>query len=344
MARAGGADGGARPAAIPMGTRVRLKVRTIGGWKGEAVVIAYEGGLIEAIKEDNLDWTGIIICRREEISVVNEQWSLAADAVRRINSRGESVSGVIQAHGRLVLPRQQSSHQQDSGTCEMSRLFDKTTINVPGARPQPAYLIECSKCGETEKVTTSTNGKTMAPEGIAAKFRNIGWIVGSRHSHDICPKCQTKRESRYAPFTIKKQAELPVSEVTATIDAPREMSKADRRVILAKIEDVYLDETSGYRSGWSDQKVADDLGVPRAWVKMLREENFGSEGANEEVVKLLGEAKEVVACFKAQVDRYAEAKSSILASIERGDKEWFDLAGKIDSICGRIAKIEKQFK
>jgi hypothetical protein len=337
MARAGGAIGGARPAAVSVGARVRLNVRTIGGWKGEAVVIASEGGLIEAIKEDNLSWTGIIICGREEISIIKEQWSLAADAVRRIDARGESVRGVIEAHDRLVAPRQQSRLKQDSEPCDMSRLFDKTTINVPGARPQPAYLIECSKCGETEKVTTSTNGKTMAPEGIAAKFRNIGWIVGSRHSHDICPKCQPKRESRYTPFTIKKQAELPVSEATAPIDAPREMSKADRRVILAKIEDVYLDETSGYGTGWSDQKVADDLGVPRAWVKFLREENFGSEGANEEVVKLLADAKALGEQFEA-------AKQSAMAEVARADAAIRKVASQIDEIIGRVSAIEKRFK
>lgn len=74
-------------------------------------------------------------------------------------------------------------------------------------------------------------------------------------------------------------------------EPPREMSRDDRRVIFSKIDAVYLDEKRGYSAGWNDETIAKDLGVPRAWVTKIREENFGTEGNAEDVIKLTTDMK-----------------------------------------------------
>lgn len=81
----------------------------------------------------------------------------------------------------------------------------------------------------------------------------------------------------------------PVSTPSET--PPREMSRDDRRVIFAKLDEVYLDEKRGYDSGWSDHKVASDLGVPRKWVEIIRAENFGAIGTNEDMADFLSKAE-----------------------------------------------------
>ena len=53
-----------------------------------------------------------------------------------------------------------------------------------------------------------------------------------------------------------------------------------KRLILDKLNDVYLNEKEGYSADWTDRKVADDLGCPLAWVTQLREVNFGPHGSN----------------------------------------------------------------
>ena len=72
-------------------------------------------------------------------------------------------------------------------------------------------------------------------------------------------------------------------------DPPPVMTKEDRRIIFAGIDDHYVDESTGYKPGWSDQKIATDLNVPLAWVRTIREDNFGPEvgdAINQELKKL----------------------------------------------------------
>lgn len=56
---------------------------------------------------------------------------------------------------------------------------------------------------------------------------------------------------------------------------PRALTRDDRRIIFAKLEDCYIDEKAGYAAGWNDERVAKELGVPRAWIEEVREQNFG---------------------------------------------------------------------
>lgn len=74
--------------------------------------------------------------------------------------------------------------------------------------------------------------------------------------------------------------------------------------------------------------MASDLGVPQAWVKTIREENFGSEGTNEDLKALIAEAREVEKVITEIVaDLNARAPSS-----------------KIADILSRLSKIEKDMK
>lgn len=87
------------------------------------------------------------------------------------------------------------------------------------------------------------------------------------------------------------------------------MSREDRRIVFAKLDEVYIDAERGYRTGWHDQKVATDLGVPLSWVKQVRDENFGPE-TNDEWAKTLAEAKTLPG-------RQAELSAEIAALSEK---------------------------
>ena len=62
--------------------------------------------------------------------------------------------------------------------------------------------------------------------------------------------------------------------VPINAEAPRTMTRDERRIIFEKLNDVYVSEKVGYMEDWNDEKVAKDLGVARAWVSGLREEMF----------------------------------------------------------------------
>jgi hypothetical protein len=109
----------------------------------------------------------------------------------------------------------------------------------------------------------------------------------------------------------------------------RVMTREDRRIIFEKLNEVYVNDKVGYGDGWTDEKVAVDLGVPRAWVKLIRDENFGDEVANENIREQVKQAREVLAQIKAIEPSLAEAQRLIVV----GDK--------IEKSLAEIAKVLK---
>ena len=96
-----------------------------------------------------------------------------------------------------------------------------------------------------------------------------------------------------------------------TVDLPRGMSREERRIIFEKLHAVYVSEEVGYAEDWSDEKVANDIKAPRAWVSIVREEMFGPD-VNEQSVKLIAEAK-------ALLDEIKTAKQSMDALISKAE-------------------------
>ena len=116
-----------------------------------------------------------------------------------------------------------------------------------------------------------------------------------------------------------KPAEAPKLAVVA----PREMSRDDRRIIFAKLNDVYLDEKRGYSDGWNDERVAADLNVPRKWVEDIRADNFGDAHDNEELRKFLdqlGEVREMLGKVQTRLT-VAEAEHAQLRNALSGINE-----------------------
>lgn len=204
----------------------------------------------------------------------------------------------------------------------MNRSFERTSINVPNSRPMPAYLICCSKCGVTEKVSSNTHGGAMAPEGVAAKFRNKGWSISSRGNHDICPSCQEKKAKE--PAKDSNVIDLIRAE------PPRVMGKEDRRVIFSKINDVYMDERTGYAKGWSDKKVSDDLGVPLAWVREIREEHFGVEGLQIDELS-------VIKAWEEELDKSITAADNLIPETGKIIKDIENLLNKANKLAENAA-------
>ena len=109
---------------------------------------------------------------------------------------------------------------------------------------------------------------------------------------------------------------------------PRQLSLPDRHVIVLKLAEVYVSPESGYDNGWSDKRVADDLGVPRAWVEKIREENFGPLKSSLEARQFLEEAKSLLLDGKA----LAEATASLSLTVKQFDERLSRLQKTADRI------------
>ena len=98
--------------------------------------------------------------------------------------------------------------------------------------------------------------------------------------------------------------------VPINAEAPRTMTRDERRIIFEKLNDVYVSEKVGYMEDWNDEKVAKDLGVARAWVSGLREEMFGPD-INEQSTRVIAEAREVMGEIKAVADKTVSVVQSL---------------------------------
>lgn len=167
---------------------------------------------------------------------------------------------------------------------------------------------------------------------ITRKLENLGWKIGLSLNQHRCPKCfsaikfSAARKNREKATMVENVANPKVVTLVET----RAMTRDDRRIIFEKLNEAYVSDKVGYAPGWSDQKVATDLGVPRAWVKLIRDENFGDELANEETRNLLNEAKLVL-----QDVRLAAAQ------VEAAMDQFRKASGAADRLSKSVGEIEK---
>jgi hypothetical protein len=196
----------------------------------------------------------------------------------------------------------------------LKRSFDRVSIDNGGIK-RPGYKIVCVTCGANDTIIASGHSGSLPPEAIIQKFSQKGWAVGGAPNHDVCPACIRERNM------ARKGNVVAITKPLA--EKPREMSREDKRLIFGKIDTVYLDESRGYESGWSDKRIADDLGVPLIWVRGIRESDFGPEG-------LAADSREII----AEAKRLGEELVSL-------DKRFTELAKELSDIKSRYARTER---
>lgn len=199
------------------------------------------------------------------------------------------------------------------------RSFPFETI-VRDGRPCSAMRIECGKC-DAKAYMAQTGVKRKPNEAAEQYFRNHGWRVGNGPRADLCPSCQPKRP----------ELKVVNMEQPAKAEAPREMTRDDRRIVFAKIDEVY--EKDRYSHPWTDGAVARDLGVPQAWVALVRDEMFGPEGGNPVIDGFLRQAEPIL---KECRDLVNAARSLI----EEGRK----IADRVDELERTARAIERDVK
>ena len=218
-------------------------------------------------------------------------------------------------------------------------LNNEGIVSSGGARR--GCKIVCGSCNREESHFANNHGGSIPVEGMIKIFSRKGWSVGSHPKWDRCPACVSKElQDKRKPNPAWKPSENGDAIVSVKkADPPPVMTKEDRRIIFAKIDEVYIDENSGYKPGWTDIKIALDLNVPRGWVTQIRSENFGDEGMNEDVRALVSEHE------KLKIE--CEAMKDLLKTIDipklNGIREKIDAMERgmqrFDKEISRVTKI-----
>lgn len=140
----------------------------------------------------------------------------------------------------------------------------------------PYAIVACDTCREEHQVNCSyvrERGCNIPNSSqVNKKLSQKGWKMTKRHHY--CPSCLAQS---------KEQVDMPKD--TPPIEQPKQPTRRQKRDIMAALEGAYDTENQRYVSGESDQTVADVCEVVPGWVAEIREEFFGSDGANDEIIK-----------------------------------------------------------
>ena len=215
---------------------------------------------------------------------------------------------------------------------KLARSFVERTEKY-GSMYRMIAAIKCRECGVEDTMGIKGGAALMAAAAISKKFAQRGWSIGSNQHWDICPVCIAKKKQEKPALKIVAKNEQK-AEFVVKPEPPRTMGREDRRIIFEKLNGVYLDEKRGYEAGWSDNKIAIDLGIPRAWVEQVRDEMFGPLNSNPEISDFLKAIKELQD-FKTQI-------SSLLTLRDQLENIKVAINGvNLASILDRINKMEK---
>lgn len=229
-----------------------------------------------------------------------------------------------------------------------------------GEKLQRAYRVECSRCGRTDSVPLNTfRGRGGDDEQVAAalakKFEARGWKIGSGVTHDVCMACQILVPGARTKPTLKLVGEA-MKDTTANTPpieammqkeeqgailppavgapAPRELGVMDALTIREKLSELYLDKDRGYDRGFTDKKIAEDLNVPRDWVRQVREHVYGRGSAgNGDIAETLAEARALL----AQMESSIAGVDAVAAEAKR-------LSDAVAPLRGAVARIERDLR
>jgi hypothetical protein len=204
---------------------------------------------------------------------------------------------------------------------DYNHLFDLKRETYGTGHRQVA-AISCHVCGLTKSVGVFSNERRLPPEVVVSLFSNKGWQMGKTKDQHTCQSCVSKRPNLKIVPKINSEDSMKTEKLQ--VSEPRVMTREDKRIIYDKINEVYVDEKRGYDNGWSDHKLATDLGVPRKWIEEVREDMFGPVATNPDIEE-----------FNRSVASLSEIKIHLIDIQEKLNKL------DISDVNARVAKLER---
>lgn len=245
----------------------------------------------------------------------------------------------------------------------------KYVATIDGQKVTVRRII-CASCGDPGEIADRTRGG-LPSVIVERNFKSKGWEVGASEKHDFCPACikkrQTERRSRRVkPVATIKEEETPMKSLHAIGPAlmngasslngiapaisetpPGEASRIQKRIINTKLEEVYGDETTGYKTPWTDAAVAKDLSVPVAWVVAIREEFFGPAADNSEIRDMLSRVTDASLAATKVLDQAKAIRIEAAGMVERVNslsKEATEIGKTLNGLLTIAERIERSLK
>jgi hypothetical protein len=155
----------------------------------------------------------------------------------------------------------------------------------------------CTGCDKRDYRHLSTGDPVI----VARFFRSKGWDVDDRLTRALCPDCAKS-----------KRSERDVSKITDSTAA-----SLRRQREMFDLFNAHIDaETARYCDGWTDDKIAEKVGLARAFVLQARIACYGEPKPDPAFLRELAEARAKIdadaSALKSMVDNYrAEALAAL---------------------------------
>ena len=150
----------------------------------------------------------------------------------------------------------------------------------------------------------------IGPDRVIPKIIEIGWSVDGKVTCPACIVMNRRGKMRLVPGNPQPIKEIVMAAEPKVQTEASDAAKRAKRLVYAALEDYYDDVAKNYREGHSDKRVSEELGVAEAFVRSIRESDYGP----------LSEPPEI---------------TSLREELKRLDGEMAKVRGRLDAICGK---------
>lgn len=157
----------------------------------------------------------------------------------------------------------------------------------------------------------------MRPQLTAKRLTRRGWDLKLGHARVLCPSCCHKPKPRKEP-PVSKTPDLKI------VSTPKPATP-DQKAAIRRLLDSNFDDARGcYLSGYSDQRIGEELQLPWSMVREIRELAYGPikedpdlAAIRQQIVSLQEFAKTEVAALQARIDGQIERLNQSYAELRK---------------------------
>lgn len=228
-------------------------------------------------------------------------------AQRKVEANGWRIGGSNGAHRCPNCRRTEAAARVMQNA---QRVFKPTNHTPPKAKTMDLLVFG--------KVVTKTVDEVAALAGMTVKELIADQPRAIRQAQ-IRLAAEQRQQEKPAMVAHGPAHSIVLKPVSGAVPQPKPMGRDDRRIIFEKLNEVYADEKTGYGGDWTDKTVAEDLGVPMAWVAAIREEMFGPAGGNSIISQEIAAAREVLAQGRKLLTDAADLKVQAEGLMQRAN-------------------------
>ncbi|MBF0326904.1 MAG: hypothetical protein HQL42_17785 [Alphaproteobacteria bacterium] len=185
--------------------------------------------------------------------------------------------------------------------------------------PRTIARLWCAQCGDTLDITLNS---AHHADGVERMARTKGWECDkNRPRRTLCPDCKArprvapKPELSKSPVPLRPVVTKPVFPIVmeTPMTSVRPATPDERMRIRHKLDEVFDDSKGMYLDGYSDQRVADGLNLPRKMIEQIREAAYGPIRTDPEIEQLRTDIASLVSQASTLANRLADVEKRYLA-------------------------------